>query len=139
MIHVYQCSCCLMRYKSVDANILQKAIRYAIDIGYRHFDCAWAYNNESFVGPTILDAIAASRGAIKREDLFIVSKVWDTFHSKRLTKMALNETLRDMGLSYIDLYLIHWPIGLKVKKRLSVKKTHFNVLFLRVCHLGRDR
>ncbi|CAL1698940.1 unnamed protein product [Somion occarium] len=81
------------------------AVEYAIkDAGYRHIDCAWAYGNEQAVGEGI------RRSGVPREEIFVTSKLWGTYHSK--VEQALDESLSRLGLDYLDLYLIHWPIHL---------------------------
>ncbi|XP_027843070.2 uncharacterized protein LOC114124093 [Aphis gossypii] len=88
---------------------LINSIKSAIDIGYRHFDCAAIYNNEKLLGKAINDKIL--EGVVKRDELFITSKLWNDKHRFELVEEALKNTLNDLCLSYVDLYLIHWPFG----------------------------
>ncbi|GJJ70793.1 D-xylose reductase [Entomortierella parvispora] len=83
----------------------------AIESGYRLIDCACDYGNEVEVGQGIKMAI--EKGIVTREELFITSKLWNTYHHKEHVPMAFERTLKDLGLEYIDLYLIHFPISLK--------------------------
>ena len=88
-----------------------QAVRDAIDAGYTHFDCAYVYRNETEVGNAFKDAIDA--GIITRDKLFVTSKCWLTFYSKDRVQMCLQRTLERLQLEYLDLYLIHWPMGFK--------------------------
>lgn len=87
------------------------AVREAIKIGYRHIDCAWIYKNEDEIGKAFKDAFAS--GDVKREDLFITSKLWNTYHHPDDVEKNIQETLKDLQLDYLDLYLMHWPVAVK--------------------------
>lgn len=98
-------------YKEADPTKLVTAIKAALAAGYRHFDCAYVYENEHIIGKALNDAIAESNGQLKREDLFITSKVWNTFHSKSAVETHLDDCLKKFGFDYLDLLLMHWPMG----------------------------
>jgi len=86
---------------------VQKAVEVAIEMGYRHIDCARAYGNEKEVGDGIMSQI--NKGTIKREDVFITSKLWNVYHAPADVRGTVMDTLKDLQTNYIDLYLIHWP------------------------------
>lgn len=77
------------------------SVMTALKAGYRHIDTAWIYGNEEEVGKAIRDS------GIKREELFITTKLWNTFHRDPATN--LDQSLKMLGLDYVDLYLMHWP------------------------------
>lgn len=84
-------------------------VREAIRLGYRHLDCACDYGNEAAVGAGIRAALDA--GLCRREDLWVTSKLWNTYHAREHVRPAVERTLRDLQLDYLDLYLIHFPIA----------------------------
>uniref|UniRef100_A0A914WK48 NADP-dependent oxidoreductase domain-containing protein n=1 Tax=Plectus sambesii TaxID=2011161 RepID=A0A914WK48_9BILA len=86
-----------------------QALKIALKNGYRHFDCAHVYMNQDEIGQVLEEAIA--QGLVKREELFITSKIWNTFHSYEKTKEAVDIILQQLKLKYIDLLLIHSPMG----------------------------
>ncbi|MEO1394719.1 MAG: aldo/keto reductase [Cyanobacteria bacterium J06634_5] len=90
---------------------VRKAVAEALRVGYRHIDAAWIYQNEAEVGAGINDAIQA--GDVTREDMFVTSKLWNTFHAPEAVETGCQETLSALGLEYLDLYLIHWPVAFK--------------------------
>jgi len=97
-------------FQSKPEEVIQ-AVEHAIDIGYKHFDCAYIYGNEKEIGTALRNKI--TNGTVKREDLFITSKLWNTFHRPDLVESAIKETLANLNVDYLDLYLIHWPVGYK--------------------------
>lgn len=87
---------------------VKHAVYTAITQGYRHIDCASRYNNEKAVGEGIKQALEDKSLGLKREDLWVTSKLWQTnMHEPRA---AIEQTLADLQLPYLDLYLIHWPV-----------------------------
>ncbi len=90
----------------VTADQVAEAVRGAAAVGYRHFDCASVYGNEREVGGA-LDAIVHS--GTKREELWITSKLWNDKHGEQDVIASCRQSLADLRLDYLDLYLVHWP------------------------------
>lgn len=88
-----------------DANTIANAVKTAIKMGYRHIDCASVYGNEKEIGVVLNELI--SQGVVKREELWITSKVWNNMHNQVVE--SCKQTLEDLQLDYLDLYLVHWP------------------------------
>ncbi|DAA77774.1 TPA_exp: Uncharacterized protein A8136_6320 [Trichophyton benhamiae CBS 112371] len=87
-----------------------KAVLHALRTGYRHLDCAWFYLNEDEIGQAIQDFLKENT-SVKRSDLFITTKVWNHLHEKDEVAWSLENSLKNLQLDYVDLFLIHWPIA----------------------------
>ncbi|KAI1169612.1 NADP-dependent oxidoreductase domain-containing protein [Nemania sp. FL0916] len=97
-----------------------KAVKCALQVGYRHLDCAWFYLNENEVGEGVRDFLKENP-SVKREDLFIATKVWNHLHEPADVKWSLESSLRNFGLDYVDLFIVHWPIAAERNDDYSVK------------------
>lgn len=95
----------------IDSQCVAETVYEAIKRGYRHLDSAADYGNEKQVGEGIARALAD--GLCAREDLWITSKLWNTYHRKEHVQAACERSLSDLGLDYFDLYLVHFPIALQ--------------------------
>jgi methylglyoxal/glyoxal reductase len=91
-------------YQSPPGQLTRKAVEYALKVGYRHIDTARIYGNESDVGAAIRES------GITREDVFVTTKLWNGDQGYETALKACNESLKRLGLKYLDLYLIHWPV-----------------------------
>ncbi|BFZ55304.1 Alcohol dehydrogenase [NADP(+)] [Savitreella phatthalungensis] len=88
---------------------VKAAVKAAIAAGYRHIDCAWIYGNEAEVGEGLKESLAEN--GLKREDIWVTSKLWNIFHKPDSVRPAIQETLKNLQLEYLDLYLMHWPVA----------------------------
>ncbi len=88
------------------AEAVAKAVKGAISVGYRHIDCASVYGNEAKIG-TVLREVREN--GLKREELWITSKLWNDKHGEKDVIPSCKQSLKDLQLDYLDLYLIHWP------------------------------
>ncbi|KAJ1024967.1 hypothetical protein NDA18_004253 [Ustilago nuda] len=84
------------------------AVQVAVKSGYRHLDLAKIYQNQEEIGTALKEIIPS---VVKREELFITSKLWNNAHRPENVQAAYEETLNELGLDYLDLYLIHWPVA----------------------------
>jgi diketogulonate reductase-like aldo/keto reductase len=85
---------------------IAEAVEGAAAVGYRHFDCASVYTNEHLIGQSLRAIIA---GSIKREELWVTSKLWNDKHGEKDVIPSCKKSLKDLQLDYLDLYLVHWP------------------------------
>ena len=94
----------------IDPGAVADAVYQAIKVGYRHLDSAADYGNEKEVGEGI--ALAITDGLCSRDELWVTSKLWNTYHRREHVEAACRKSLEDLGLDYFDLYLVHFPIAL---------------------------
>ncbi|KAL7063009.1 hypothetical protein AAHC03_0111 [Spirometra sp. Aus1] len=92
-----------------DPNEVGAAVSTALDAGYRHLDCAALYDNEEEIGAVLAQKFDS--GALKRQDVFITTKLWNTDHRTEHVRPAFEKSLKKLGLAYVDLYLMHWPVA----------------------------
>jgi diketogulonate reductase-like aldo/keto reductase len=97
-------------YKAHEGEQAQRTVRTALDAGYRSFDTAALYGNEHAVG------LALAESDVPREELFVTTKVWNADQGYDSTLRAFEMSMHRLGLEYIDLYLIHWPVARKYKQ-----------------------
>lgn len=102
-----------------DPSEVYSAVRWGLKLGYTHFDCASVYNKEEAVGQALTDAM--HEDGLKREDIFVTSKLWNNAHKAEDVEPALAETLNRLKLDYLDLYLVHWPVAQKKDAVMPLK------------------
>ena len=119
---------------SVTAGQVAEAVKGAAAVGYRHFDCASVYGNEDAVGAALEEI---RRGGIKREDLWITSKLWNDKHGEDDVIASCRKSLADLRLEYLDLYLVHWPFpnfhppGCDVSSRSADAKPYIHANYMK--------
>lgn len=105
-------------WKSASDKVGQAISCAILECGYRHIDCASVYHNEMEIGESFKNIF--SSGKVKREDVFVTSKLWNVSHAKNDVLLACKKTLKDLQLDYLDLYLMHWGIAEAVGSELPV-------------------
>ena len=93
------------------ADDVYRAVRTAIEVGYRHIDCAAIYQNEEHVGRALEEAFRT--GDVTREQIWVTSKLWNDSHAPEAVRPALESSLKKLRLERLDLYLMHWPVALR--------------------------
>lgn len=121
-------------YKVTDADEARKSVKTALQSGYRHIDTASRYKNEEQVGEGIRES------GVPREEVFVTTKLWNADHHD--PEGALNESLKKLGLDYVDLYLIHYPVNLEEK--VLAQPHHYDFLetykeMQKLVHLGKAK
>lgn len=89
----------------------RSAVKAAVEVGFRHLDAAERYRNEAEVGAALKELFAA--GTVRREDVFVTTKLWNNNHRPERVRPALQASLRRLGLDAVDLYLVHTPFAFK--------------------------
>jgi len=110
-----------------DAAVTLSATRDALEAGFRHFDCAERYLNEREVGEALQAGLAA--GGIKREDIFVTTKLWNTNHRPERVEPAFEASLGRLRLNYLDLYLIHTPFAFQPGDEYDPRDQNGDVLY----------
>ena len=104
-----------------------EATRYALEAGFRHFDCAERYRNESEVGVALQEGMSAC--GIAREDIFVTTKLWNTNHRPERVEPAFEASLKRLRLDYLDLYLIHTPFAFQPGDEQDPRDENGNVVY----------
>ncbi|MNI16503.1 putative oxidoreductase [compost metagenome] len=110
-----------------DLSVTTQAITHALDAGFRHFDCAERYRNEEAVGVAFRQALDG--GAIRREELFVTTKLWNTNHRPERVHPAFEASCRRLQVDYIDCYLIHTPFAFQPGDNQDPRDEQGNVLY----------
>ncbi len=110
-----------------DAAVTITATRDALQVGFRHFDCAERYRNEREVGEALQAGLAA--GGIAREDIFVTTKLWNTNHRPERVEPAFKASLDRLKLNYLDLYLIHTPFAFQPGDNQDPRDQNGNVIY----------
>ncbi|XP_044618075.1 aldo-keto reductase family 1 member C15-like isoform X1 [Equus asinus] len=105
----------------------REATKVAIDVGFRHIDSAYVYQNEEEVGKALREKMAD--GTVKREDIFYTTKLWSTFLRPELVRPALERSLKKLGLDYVDLFIMHFPIPMKSGDEILPKDASGEIIF----------
>jgi diketogulonate reductase-like aldo/keto reductase len=110
-----------------DPAVTKQATRAALEAGFRHLDCAERYRNEAAVGDAIQEAFKA--GALRREELFVTTKLWNTNHRPERVKPAFDASCRRLQLDYIDCYIIHTPFAFQPGDEQDPRDEHGRVIY----------
>lgn len=110
-----------------DPTATKKAVSKALSVGFRHFDCAERYRNEEAIGEAIADAIAD--GTVRREDLFVTTKLWNTNHRPDRVKPAFEASCRRLKIDYVDCYIIHTPYAFRPGEEMDPRDQNGQVIY----------
>ncbi len=108
----------------------KQATQTALEVGFRHFDCAERYRNEQAIGDAFHAALTAGdAGGVRREDLFVTTKLWNTNHRPQRVKPAFDASLRRLQVDYIDCYIIHTPFAFQPGDNQDPRDDHGQVIY----------
>jgi diketogulonate reductase-like aldo/keto reductase len=110
-----------------DLSVTTQAVKAALEAGFRHFDCAERYRNEEMVGVALQEVIEA--GKVRREDVFITTKLWNTNHRPERVEPAFEASCQRLQVDYIDCYLIHTPFAFKPGDDQDPRDEHGRVIY----------
>ena len=110
-----------------DPLVTRQAVKTALEVGFRHFDCAERYRNEQAVGDAMQEVFKA--GAIKREDVFVTTKLWNTNHRPERVKPAFDASRRRLQSDYVDCYIIHTPFAFRPGDEQDPRDEHGQVVY----------
>ncbi len=119
----------------VSNDAVAQAVKTAIEMGYRHIDCASVYGNEAEIGQILAETLAS--GTLSRDELWITSKLWNDKHAEEDVIASCQKSLADLQLDYLDLYLVHWPFpnfhakGCDVSSRSPDAKPYIHANFMK--------
>ena len=110
-----------------DPLVTRQAVKTALEVGFRHFDCAERYRNEAAIGDAMQEVFAA--GAIKREDVFVTTKLWNTNHRPERVRPAFDASRRRLQIDYVDCYVIHTPFAFRPGDEQDPRDEHGQVIY----------
>jgi len=110
-----------------DPQVTRQAVQTALEVGFRHFDCAERYRNESAVGEALQAALQG--GTVKREDIFITTQLWNTNHRPERVRPAFEASCRRLQLDYVDCYIIHTPFAFQPGDEQDPRDDHGHVIY----------
>src|SRR3984957_11608922 len=110
-----------------DPVVTERATRDALEVGFRHFDCAERYRNEDAVGRAMQVAFKAR--TVRREDVFVTTKLWNTNHWPERVKAAFDGSLRRLQVNYVDCYIIHTPFSFRPGDEQDPRDEHGRVIY----------
>ena len=113
-----------------DKGACYRAVKKALDVGYRHIDTGWFYKNEEEVGDAIQNFLKENSN-VKREDIFVTTKVWSHLMEPDEVKWCLDDSLRKLQLDYADLFLIHWPFAIEKVDKNTPKEDSDGKYFIK--------